>query len=161
MSPTHQDLSNDTTFSQIKSRVSVPLTVAKLANFSLKFGLIIICFSLIFWSLNYFSLMCFAETKFLNKSDSFALLSYKSKATSACFTSIPTESLINNHIRFTTISSFWNFLKDHDAYGIEVDDNIFNFINCLMWNQHKILFFLDGVRVCGNQKIQQFCEIQH
>ena len=26
MSPTHQDLSNDTTFSQIKSRVPVPLT---------------------------------------------------------------------------------------------------------------------------------------
>ena len=25
MSPTHQDLSNDTTFSQIKSRVPVPL----------------------------------------------------------------------------------------------------------------------------------------
>ena len=27
MSPTHQDLSNDTTFSQIKSRVPVPLTL--------------------------------------------------------------------------------------------------------------------------------------
>jgi len=26
MSPTHQDLSNDTTFSQIKSRVPVPLS---------------------------------------------------------------------------------------------------------------------------------------
>ena len=26
MSPTHQDLSNDTTFSQLKSRVPVPLT---------------------------------------------------------------------------------------------------------------------------------------
>ena len=28
MSPTHQDLSNDTTFSQIKSHVPVPLSVA-------------------------------------------------------------------------------------------------------------------------------------
>ena len=27
MSPTHQDLSNDTTFSQIKSRVPVPLSI--------------------------------------------------------------------------------------------------------------------------------------
>ena len=27
MSPTHQDLSNDTTFSQIKSRVPVPLSM--------------------------------------------------------------------------------------------------------------------------------------
>ena len=29
MSPTHQDLSNDTTFSQIKSRVPVPLSESK------------------------------------------------------------------------------------------------------------------------------------
>ena len=29
MSPTHQDLSNDTTFSQIKSRVPVPLSRIK------------------------------------------------------------------------------------------------------------------------------------
>ena len=29
MSPTHQDLSNDTTFSQIKSHVPVPLKVVK------------------------------------------------------------------------------------------------------------------------------------
>ena len=29
MSPTHQDLSNDTTFSQIKSRVPVPLIKAQ------------------------------------------------------------------------------------------------------------------------------------
>ena len=32
MSPTHQDLSNDTTFSQIKSRVPVPLNVNAAQN---------------------------------------------------------------------------------------------------------------------------------
>ena len=34
MSPTHQDLSNDTTFSQIKSRVPVPLTYLLLFPFT-------------------------------------------------------------------------------------------------------------------------------
>ena len=32
MSPTHQDLSNDTTFSQIKSRVPVPLRLSFLTS---------------------------------------------------------------------------------------------------------------------------------
>ena len=77
----------------------VPLTVAKLAYFSLKFGLIIVGFSLIFWSFNYFSSFCFAETKFLNKTDSFASLFYKSKAASACFASI-----LNHWLKNTLIS---------------------------------------------------------
>ena len=34
MSPTHQDLSNDTTFSQIKSRVPVPLSRYDLLGYS-------------------------------------------------------------------------------------------------------------------------------
>ena len=33
VSPTNQDLSNDTTFSQIKSRVPVPLSPAFFVNF--------------------------------------------------------------------------------------------------------------------------------
>ena len=32
MSPTHQDLSNDTTFSQIKSRVPVPLSASRIRD---------------------------------------------------------------------------------------------------------------------------------
>ena len=34
MSPTHQDLSNDTTFSQIKSRVPVPLNTGNKSIFA-------------------------------------------------------------------------------------------------------------------------------
>ena len=39
MSPTHQDLSNDTTFSQIKSRVPVPLNYCMLGSNQLSQGL--------------------------------------------------------------------------------------------------------------------------
>ena len=38
MSPTHQDLSNDTTFSQIKSRVPVPLNNSCIIFFTIKAG---------------------------------------------------------------------------------------------------------------------------
>ena len=39
MSPTNQDLSNDTTFSQIKSRVPVPLRGCRTRFFVVFFGL--------------------------------------------------------------------------------------------------------------------------